>query len=139
MHMLNGQFLTPFGKNMASFLGFQPGTNGSSYTQLYTAFFVSGIAHLGGDAVLNPSCLGVSCPFFFYQAFAITFEDMVIAAARRAGVKETKWTRVMGYVWVICWFAVTATQWVTVVGIAGLETGGIVIPSKFFPPSFCDI
>lgn len=124
---------------MASLLGFKPGTNGSSYTQLYTAFFISGITHIGGDAVLNSSRLGISSPFFLYQAFAITFEDMIIATARRAGVTETKWTRKMGYVWVICWFVVTATPWVTAVGVAGVEGGGAVLPSKFFPPSLCDI
>ncbi|KAG1810341.1 uncharacterized protein HD556DRAFT_1436080 [Suillus plorans] len=133
------QFLVPFGQKMASLLGFKPGTNGSSYTQLYTAFFVSGITHIGGDAVLNSSRLGISSPFFLYQAFAITFEDMIIAAARRAGVTETKWTRKMGYVWVICWFIVTATPWVTAVGIAGVEGGGAVLPSNFFLPSLCDV
>ncbi|OAX40700.1 hypothetical protein K503DRAFT_687010 [Rhizopogon vinicolor AM-OR11-026] len=138
-HQFLRRFLTPFGKKMASFLGFEPGTNGSSYTQLYTAFFVSAIAHLGGDAMIAPSRLGISCSFFVYQALGITFEDMVLAVARRAGVKETKWTRVIGYVWVISWFIVTATQWVTVVGVAGIESGGKAIPSRYFPPSFCDI
>ncbi|KIK45418.1 hypothetical protein CY34DRAFT_78074 [Suillus luteus UH-Slu-Lm8-n1] len=138
-HQFLRRFLTPFGKKMASFLGFKPGTNGSSYTQLYTAFFISGIAHVGGDAVLNSSRLGVSFPFFIYQALAITLEDMVIAAARRAGVTETKWTRKMGYVWVACWFIVTATPWVTAVGVAGVEGGGAALPSKFFPPSLCDV
>ncbi|KAG1733490.1 membrane bound O-acyl transferase family-domain-containing protein [Suillus lakei] len=138
-HQFLRRFLAPFGQKMASFLGFKPGTNGSSYTQLYTAFFISAIAHVGGDAVLNSSRLGVSCPFFIYQAFAITFEDMIIAAARRAGVIETKWTRKIGYVWVICWFIATATPWVTAVGVSGVEGGGAALPSKFFPPSLCDI
>ncbi|KAG1744631.1 membrane bound O-acyl transferase family-domain-containing protein [Suillus paluster] len=137
-HQFLRRFLSPFGQKMASFLGFQSGTNGSSYTQLYTAFFVSAIAHLGGDAILNTSRIGVSSPFFVYQALAITFEDGVIAAARRAGVRETKWTRVIGYVWVICWFVATATPWVTAVGVAGVEGGGQPIPSNF-PPSLCDV
>ncbi|KAG2121322.1 membrane bound O-acyl transferase family-domain-containing protein [Suillus clintonianus] len=138
-HQFLRRFLAPFGQKMAVYLGFKSGTNGSSYTQLYTAFFVSGIAHLGGDAVLNSSRLGVSFPFFIYQALGITFEDMVIAAARRAGVQETKWTRKVGYVWVICWFIVTVTPWVTAVGVAGVEGGGTAIPSKFFPPSIFEI
>ncbi|KIK45417.1 hypothetical protein CY34DRAFT_801625 [Suillus luteus UH-Slu-Lm8-n1] len=138
-HQLLRRFLTPFGKEMASFLGFKPGTNGSSYTQLYTAFFISGIVHVGGDAALNFSHLGLSWPFFIYQALAITFEDMTIAAARRAGVTETKWTRKMGYVWVICWLVVTTTQWVTATVIAGLEDGKAALPSRFFRFSLCDI
>ncbi|KAG2144537.1 membrane bound O-acyl transferase family-domain-containing protein [Suillus clintonianus] len=136
-HQLCRRFLTPFGQKMASFLGFKRGTNGSSYTQLYTAFFISGIAHLGGDAVINSSRLGISFPFFIYQALIITFEDMVIAAARRAGVKETKGARIVGYAWVACWFIVTATPWTTALIIAALEgSGGKVIPSNNFPPSF---
>ncbi|KAG2119423.1 membrane bound O-acyl transferase family-domain-containing protein [Suillus clintonianus] len=120
-HQFLRRFLVPFGQKMASFLGFKSGTNGSSYTQLYTAFFVSGIAHLGGDAVINSSRIGVSFPFFIYQALGITFEDMVIATARRAGVKETKGARMVGYIWVICWFIFTAMPWVTAVGVAGVE------------------
>lgn len=124
---------------MASFLGFKPGTNGSSYTQLYTAFFISGIVHVGGDAALNFSHLGLSWPFFICQALAITLEDMTIAAARRAGVIETKWTRKMGYVWVTCWLVVTTTQWVTATVIAGLEDGKAALPSRFWRFSLCDI
>ncbi|KAG2140225.1 membrane bound O-acyl transferase family-domain-containing protein [Suillus bovinus] len=138
-HQFLRRFLVPFGQKMALFLGFKPGTNGSSYTQLYTAFFFSGIAHVGGDAVLNPSRLGISFPFFMYQAFAITFEDMIIAVARRAGVTETKWTRRIGYVWVMCWFILTATPWFTAIGVAGVESGGVVLSSKVFPPSLCNI
>ncbi|KAG1733489.1 hypothetical protein EDB19DRAFT_1213413 [Suillus lakei] len=138
-HQFLRRCLTPFGQKMVSFLGFKSGTTGSSYTQLYTAFFISGIAHLGGDAVVNPSRIGVSCPFFMFQALAITLEDIVIAIACRAGVKETKWMHVMGCVWVICWFIVTATQWVTAVSIAGMENGVEVIPSKLFPPPLCDV
>ncbi|OJA19966.1 hypothetical protein AZE42_04222 [Rhizopogon vesiculosus] len=133
------RFLAPFGKKMASLLGFKPGTSGSAYTQLFTGFFVSAITHAGGDAMTNPSRIGVSCPFFIYQAFVITFEDMVIIAAQRAGIKETKWTRVLGYVWVASWFIVTATQWNTVISVAGVENGGLLIPLQYFPPSLCDI
>lgn len=139
MHTQSDQFVVPFGKGLASFLGFKPGTNGSSYTQLYTAFIITAITHIGGDALINPSRLGISCPFFIYQALAITFEDVVIAAARRAGVEETKWTRVMGYVWVAIWFSVTTPQWVSAMVIAGVESGSELVPFQYFPPSLCDI
>jgi len=133
------QYLAPFGKRLAIFLGFKPGTTGSSYTQLYTAFLASGMTHFGGDAVVNPSRLGFSFPFFVYQPIAITFEDMVIGAARRAGVKETKWTRAIGYLWVTSWFIVTATDWVCVLAVAGAENGGVVAPLQYLPPSLFGI
>jgi len=138
-HQILRRFLAPFGKKMSSLFGFQPGTNGSSYTQLYTAFFTSATVHLGADAILSPSELGLSYPFFIYQAFGITFEDMVVAAAQRAGVKESKWTRVIGYVWVTSWFIVTATSWLTKFLVAGMRNGGKVIPSTFSPPSLCNV
>jgi hypothetical protein len=133
------QFVVPFGKRTTSFFGFQPGTNGSSYTQLYTAFFASAIMHSMGDAIIARSQIGISCHFFIYQAFGITFEDKVIAAARRAGVKETKWMRVIGYVWVTSWISVTATSWASVLCIAGMDNGLQVTPSEYFPPSLCDV
>jgi hypothetical protein len=124
---------------MASFLGFRPGTNRSAYTQLYTGFIISAIAHAAGDAMINPSRLGISCPFLISQAFAITFEDIVISAARRAGVKDKRWTRVMGYVWVFSWFIITVEQWMCKVIIAGGENGVQLNSFKYFPPSLCEI
>jgi len=139
MHAPSDQFLSPFGKRLASFLGFRPGTKEWSYIQLYTAFIVSGIAHIGGDALINPFRLGLSFPFFVYQALAITFESMFIAAAQRAGVKETRWTRVVGYMWVMGWFSASLTSILSAILIAGAENGGQLIPFQYFPPSLCDI
>jgi hypothetical protein len=133
------QFMIPLGKRLASFLGFRPGTNGSSYTQLYTAFFITAVAHAVGDTMINPSRFGISCPFFIYQALAITFEDVVIAAVWRAGVKEEKWTHVMGYVWVFSWFMVTGPPWTSEVVRAGGDNGVQFVSFKYFPPSLCDI
>jgi len=85
--------------------------------------------------VISPANLGMSCPFFIYQPIAITFEDMVIGAARRAGVKETEWTHAIGYLWVIGWFVVTATDWITVLALVGAENGTLIAPLQYLPPS----
>lgn len=131
--------MIPLGKMLASSLGFRPGSNGSSYTQLYTAFFVTAVAHSVGDIMINPSRFGISWPFFIYQALVITLEDVVIAAAWRAGVKETKWTHVMGYVWVCSWSMVSGVPWMTEVMRASGDNGVQLISFKDFPPSLCDI
>jgi len=51
-------------------------------------------------------------PFFLFQAFIITLEDMFIWVARRLGVKNSVWTRVVGYVWVTAWFGWSVTKFV---------------------------
>ena len=38
------------------------------------------------------------------QAFTITLEDMLIWTAKPLRIKNSAWTRVLGYVWVAAWF-----------------------------------
>lgn len=97
------------GKATARALGFQPGSQMSSYTQLYVAFIVSGLAHSAGDAMVGPQYTGLSFSFFLLQAVAITAEDCVIGLARRAGMdtQVSTMTRVFGYVWVTVWFMIS--------------------------------
>lgn len=45
-----------------------------------------------------------SMPFFFMQAVVITLEDVLIRTGRRLGVKDSFWTRALGFVWVAIWF-----------------------------------
>jgi hypothetical protein len=50
--------------------------------------------------------------FFLSQAFAITFEDFVIASAKRAGFKQSNvFLRCLGYIWVYCWFVYSLPSW----------------------------
>jgi hypothetical protein len=99
------QVVTIYGKSSARFLGFQPGSTGSSYTQLYVGFIVSGIAHCGGDLMVGKKYAGLSFPFFFAQAVAITFEDAVLALAKKSGIPVSDLlARLVGYSWVVFWF-----------------------------------
>lgn len=86
------------------------GTSLSNYTQVYLAFAISGVLHAFGDFVVaGPSYTGISLRFFLSQALAITFEDAVLALARRAGFSDwpTRMARIVGYVWVFVWFSVS--------------------------------
>ncbi|KAG2340943.1 hypothetical protein BDR05DRAFT_888905 [Suillus weaverae] len=109
-HQTLRSFLAPLGKAISSVLGFKRGTSGSSYTQIYVAFLISGLVHTGGDIVLSGSSASpvsrplFSMPFFFSQAIVITLEDLLIRIARRLGVKDSTWTRALGFVWVAVWF-----------------------------------
>ncbi|KAI8990714.1 membrane bound O-acyl transferase family-domain-containing protein [Trametes punicea] len=92
-------------------LGFKKGTNASSYTQLYTAFALSGLIHVGGDVMCGPPYVDKSLVFFLANAVAITFEDAVIAMGRRflnLGPGPTRWMKWVGYIWVVTWFYIVA-------------------------------
>ena len=86
-------------------LGFKQGTAASSYVQLFVVLLLSGASHTAGDIIIAPSLFGMSLKFFIQQAVAITFEDVVIRLARRMGVNENQWTRIIGYGWVFWWFS----------------------------------
>ncbi|KAF9780787.1 membrane bound O-acyl transferase family-domain-containing protein [Thelephora terrestris] len=106
-------------------LKFPPGTNRSSYAQLYIAFFISAAIHFAGDFLSQQRMVYHSFKFFLLQAMAITFEDFVIYIAKQflpqKGIKinpgkaDESWAgaivRVMGYCWVTLWFSMTLPGW----------------------------
>ena len=116
------------------FLKFPRGTNGSSYTQLYVAFFLSGLIHFGGDFILEKRMVYRSFNFFLLQAVIITLEDFVIYLAkrplrqRRIELKMGKpdeslagmVVRLVGYCWVILCFCLTLPGWMGGLSAIGL-------------------
>ena len=110
------------GKLVANkFLKFPRGTNWSSYTQLYIAFFLSALIHFSGDFMFEKRLVYRSFKFFLLQAVAITVEDFVIYSTKRLlhwrgielklGKADESWAeavlRVIGYCWVTLWFCFT--------------------------------
>ena len=102
-------------------LKFPRGSNRSSYTQLYIAFFLSGLLHFAADFMMEKRMVYRSFKFFLLQAVGITFEDFVIYIAKRTfrwrgielkpGKADESWVeaaiRVFGYCWVTLWFCYT--------------------------------
>ena len=124
------------------FLKFPRGTNRSSYTQLYVAFFLSALFHFSGDFTFRKRTVYYSFKFFLLQAVAITFEDFVIYIAKRLlrrkgiefklGKADESWAeaavRVIGYCWVILWFCLTLPVWLdepNTVGLSSTDRGHI--------------
>ena len=124
------------------FLKFPRGTNWSSYTQLYIAFFLSGLLHFSGDFMFEKRMVYRSFKFFLLQAAAITFEDLVIYIAKgllhwggielKPGKADESWVeavvRVVGYCWVTLWFCWTLPMWIdepNTVGIGSVDRGPI--------------
>ena len=124
------------------FLKSPRGTNRSSYTQLYVAFFLSALFHFSGDFTFRKRTVYYSFKFFLLQAVAITFEDFVIYIAKRLlhwrgiefkpGKADESWAevavRVIGYCWVILWFCLTLPVWLdepNTVGLSSTDRGHI--------------
>ncbi len=107
------QFLSAHGKFLARrVLNLQPGTNFSSYVQLYVAFVLSGIMHWVAEYTAGMEWTkSTSVAFFVIQATGIAFEDGVIAAARKLGVGRPPYVHVLGYSWVLAWFYLTLPPW----------------------------
>ena len=129
------QMFAGLGRLVANkFLRFPRGTILSSYTQLYVAFFLSGLLHFGGDFMIEKQMVYRSFKFFLLQAVAITFEDFVIYLAKcflrwkgiefKPGKPDESWTeagvRVIGYCWVTLWFCSTLPVWIDELNAIGL-------------------
>ena len=55
------------------------------------------------------------------QAFIITLEDMLIWIAKPLRIKNSAWTRVLGYVWVAAWFGWCTPGYINQMIMAGGE------------------
>ncbi|KAF9027353.1 hypothetical protein BDZ89DRAFT_813231 [Hymenopellis radicata] len=112
-HQFLRGFLSAHGKFMArQVLNLKAGTNASSYVQLYVAFVLSGIMHLVAEYTAGMGWTNsTSVTFFLIQATGIAFEDGVIAAVGRLGLKEARSVRTLGFLWVLVWFYMTLPPW----------------------------
>ena len=114
-------------------LKFPRGTIWSFCTQLYLAFFLTGLIHFAGDIMVQQKLVYYSFKFFLLQAVAITFENFVIyitkRSLRRMGVEleaenvDGTWggvvLRVIGYCWVTLWFCLTFPLWLDELNVKG--------------------
>ncbi|TFK71891.1 hypothetical protein BDN72DRAFT_764224 [Pluteus cervinus] len=89
--------------------GLARGTRLSAYVQLYSAFFISGMIHHGGEYMMFKHWGGSGMRFFLAQPVAIMLEDLVIQAwsnGRKAD-KPCAVLRLLGCIWVASWFTMT--------------------------------
>ncbi|KIY68787.1 hypothetical protein CYLTODRAFT_443134 [Cylindrobasidium torrendii FP15055 ss-10] len=93
------------------------GTNASAYTQLYSAFILSGLLHVSADYAVADKWVRNSMVFFILQAVGITLEDVVthylwkieLSSRWKGGAQRLGW--MMGYIWVSLWFIYTLPFW----------------------------
>ncbi|KAH9848682.1 membrane bound O-acyl transferase family-domain-containing protein [Lenzites betulinus] len=104
-HQLFRRLGSRWGNFIVDILHIPRGSFLSAQVQVHIAFNLSGLMHCIGDLALGTEHFGKSWTFFALNALAITLEDLVIALARRAGIRKTTGlTRAVGYVWVCLWF-----------------------------------
>ncbi|KAF8990602.1 membrane bound O-acyl transferase family-domain-containing protein [Cyathus striatus] len=84
----------------------------TTYIELYTCFFLSGLYHAAGDWVVqrNPETALVNIKYFVLQAVIMTLEDFLIFLGKKVGV--TKVPTIVSYAWVLGWMTVTCPAWV---------------------------
>ncbi|CCM03052.1 uncharacterized protein FIBRA_05171 [Fibroporia radiculosa] len=105
-HQLVRRYATSIGKMFCHLMSIRAGSWGSSYTQLYVGFAVSGLMHCGGDFMVGRPL--ASFPFFVAQAIAISLEDAAIYAAKRVGLTlPERLGRLIGYIWVFTWLYIS--------------------------------
>jgi len=123
-HQLLRQFLTTPGQKIRQYLSIPKGSYLSSYTLLYTSFFVAAWIHHAADYMMLGKHGGAP-KFFLSQALFITFEDFIIALGRRAGAKDSQAWRIFGYAWVQLWFAFSLPWWIQPQISAGMIQNGM--------------
>jgi len=130
--------ITGIGKHIAkNTLSFRPGSIPSSYTQLYIAFLLSGLAHAGGDYIILKHIPFVTVRFFLLQAVVITFEDVVIWLTKPIHTKLGWISKVIGYIWVFSWYVWSGPSWIDEMSARGQH---ITNPGAIFgSPFVCDL
>ncbi|KAJ6453725.1 membrane bound O-acyl transferase family-domain-containing protein [Mycena sanguinolenta] len=125
-HQLMRRFVSTHGKYLAQgVLELRPGSNASSYVQLFTAFALSTFIHYGAETMALRSWHGGALAFFMLQPCIITVEDFLLFVARKAGMRERATVRRLGYLWVWAWFTLTLPIWEEPLVRAGQMEEGI--------------
>jgi len=116
------QTLTSHGKYLAQHIFRLPSGSTLSYlVELYTAFFISGLIHLIPSDV-RPLW------FFLSQAIAITFEEIFVTLIARYRPRTASGgsMKLLGYVWVYCWFVYSIGPLMDTMAASGIsEYGGM--------------
>ncbi|KAF8971274.1 membrane bound O-acyl transferase family-domain-containing protein [Flammula alnicola] len=111
-HQMFRGIFTSHADFLAKAIGLPLKSKFTTYFKLFAVFFMSGLIHPVGDYVIMHNWVmphALQC--FLLQAVAITLEDGILALARRAGLPSSWFTRIIGYLWVILWFAFSIPFW----------------------------
>lgn len=112
-------------------LKLERGTVGFVIVQSMVAFFLSALAHTGGDYAIHRSFenSGPTFQFFLLQPVAILIEEIAIRSARCVRIPRQVW-RGVGYLWVCLWFTWCTPPWLDAITASGGNVRTKLIPLK---------
>ncbi|KAF9050478.1 membrane bound O-acyl transferase family-domain-containing protein [Panaeolus papilionaceus] len=112
----------------ASKLGLPPTGLLQRYFKVFVSFFLSALFHWAGEIVASGGIWSIGAlEFFLLQGLMITIEDGVLYTFRCVGFRATRWTKMMGYVWVFLWFNWSLPYWIDIQYRNGI-LGEVTIP-----------
>ncbi|CAA7260718.1 unnamed protein product [Cyclocybe aegerita] len=131
-HQLFRGVFTVHAEFLAKVLHLPPKSKITTYFKLFIVLTLSAFMHLVGDyAVFHGWTRSGALHTFILQAVAIVLEDRFLAMARKAGFKETQFSRCLGYVWVIVWFSFSLPYWIDpAVPVGSLEDHFPFMPNR---------
>ncbi|KAH7403907.1 membrane bound O-acyl transferase family-domain-containing protein [Cadophora sp. MPI-SDFR-AT-0126] len=105
-HQMMRRLCAEAGRITKSICGFRTGSFASRYSQIWVGFAVSAAIHHAGAIVGMFEDDGwLQSLYFLVQPVGIMFEDGVMGIARRFGIRASRWTKLLGHLWVIGWFS----------------------------------
>lgn len=85
------------------------------YFKVFVSFFLSALFHWAGEIVASGGIWSTGAlEFFLLQGLMITIEDGVLYTCRCVGFRATRWTKILGYVWVFLWFNWSLPYWIDI-------------------------
>ncbi|KAH8730509.1 membrane bound O-acyl transferase family-domain-containing protein [Phaeosphaeriaceae sp. PMI808] len=93
-------------------LRIRKGSFASKYVQLFVGFGISGIVHGCASMLLHGSCEDdAAFAFFLGQASIIMIEDHIIDFGKKLGFKDSRFWRLVGFVWTIFVIGASTERW----------------------------
>ncbi|KIY66056.1 hypothetical protein CYLTODRAFT_491795 [Cylindrobasidium torrendii FP15055 ss-10] len=133
-HQFLRRMLSDPGKWLVKTLRIPRGTNLSSYTQLYTAFILSGVLHACAEySITDHWGYSNALVFFPAQAVGIMFEDAVVYLGRVVGFPK-RLGRAIGSVWVLLWFVYTLPVLLVPMASVGFLDQSLLLPFSIVKP-----
>lgn len=84
----------------------------TTYTKLFLVFSISGLVHYAQDFIVRQDFKGGAMKFFLLQACAITVEDAFIYVGMAFGLRQERFWKPVGLVWLLVWFSVVLPVWI---------------------------
>jgi hypothetical protein len=117
-HQMLRNLALPYTNFLVASLKLDRNSKSTYWVKVSLAFFWAWAIHAYGTFIAGG---GLAADTYRYvpQVIGFWIEEVVVQWAVRMGVKESWWTRVVGYVWLFCWQGWGLVRWVEPGSLAG--------------------